>query len=187
MRRFRPTYSNVVATLALFIALGGVSYAAFQLPANSVGRTHIRADAVGASELRNGAIGTKDLSRRLSNQLGAGVAASGPTSLGVNPPRSNNACAKYYPTNPSCVDKQFTTKSISGWGTAHWDEGCPTGYKSPARTVLALPTWVVDTAAGSYTGSGVFSPSNATDVLLSVTNWTVNRHDFTPHLACLPS
>jgi hypothetical protein len=33
----RLTYANVVATLAVFIALGGASYAASQLPANSVG------------------------------------------------------------------------------------------------------------------------------------------------------
>ena len=32
------TYSNVVATLALFIALGGVTYAAIKLPKNSVTR-----------------------------------------------------------------------------------------------------------------------------------------------------
>jgi hypothetical protein len=38
VRRIRShlTYANVVATIALFIVLGGVSYAAFQLPKNSV-------------------------------------------------------------------------------------------------------------------------------------------------------
>jgi len=35
--RGRVTYANVVATLALFLALGGGAYAAFKLPANSVG------------------------------------------------------------------------------------------------------------------------------------------------------
>jgi hypothetical protein len=33
----RLTYANVTATLALFVALGGASYAALELPANSVG------------------------------------------------------------------------------------------------------------------------------------------------------
>jgi hypothetical protein len=47
----RLTYANVVATLALFVALGGASYAAIQLPANSVGR----------AQLRNGAVGLKAL------------------------------------------------------------------------------------------------------------------------------
>jgi hypothetical protein len=48
MRGFPPrlTYANVVATLALFVALGGSSYAAFVLPANSVGTQQLRNGAV---------------------------------------------------------------------------------------------------------------------------------------------
>jgi hypothetical protein len=42
----RLTYANVVATLALFIALGGVSYAAIALPANSVGPRQLQTGAV---------------------------------------------------------------------------------------------------------------------------------------------
>jgi hypothetical protein len=42
----RLTYANVVATLALFIALGGASYAAVVLPANSVGPKQLRSGAV---------------------------------------------------------------------------------------------------------------------------------------------
>ncbi len=37
----RLTYANVVATVALFVALGGSSYAALELPANSVGQRQI--------------------------------------------------------------------------------------------------------------------------------------------------
>jgi hypothetical protein len=40
------TYGNVVATLALFISLGGVSYAAIELPAKSVGPKQLQAGAV---------------------------------------------------------------------------------------------------------------------------------------------
>ncbi|HEX2096914.1 MAG TPA: hypothetical protein VHF50_06035 [Solirubrobacterales bacterium] len=53
-------YSHVrrqpVAYLALFVALGGTSYAAVQLPRDSVGSRQIRAGAVGASELRQQAV-----------------------------------------------------------------------------------------------------------------------------------
>lgn len=42
----RLSYANVVATLALFIALGGASYAAVELPAHSVGAQQLRAGAV---------------------------------------------------------------------------------------------------------------------------------------------
>lgn len=44
--RIRLTYANVVATIALFIALGGASYAAVQIPRNSVGREQLRDGAV---------------------------------------------------------------------------------------------------------------------------------------------
>ena len=49
--RARLTYANVVASAALFIALGGVSYAATQLPKNSVGTTQIKNGAVTKAKL----------------------------------------------------------------------------------------------------------------------------------------
>jgi hypothetical protein len=39
--RSRLTYANVIGTLALFLALGGASYAALALPANSVETRHL--------------------------------------------------------------------------------------------------------------------------------------------------
>jgi hypothetical protein len=58
MRRIRSkiTYANIVATLALFIALGGVSYAAVKLPANSVGEKQIKKNAVTGKKIKKNAI-----------------------------------------------------------------------------------------------------------------------------------
>lgn len=47
----RLTYANVTATLALFIALGGVSYASLTLPRNSVGTAQIKPRAVVLSKI----------------------------------------------------------------------------------------------------------------------------------------
>ncbi len=47
----RLTYANVCATLALFLALGGVGYAATRLPANSVGTRQIKSKAVTKTKL----------------------------------------------------------------------------------------------------------------------------------------
>ena len=44
--RFRLTYANVMATIAMFIALGGVGYAAMKLPKNSVGTKQLKNGAV---------------------------------------------------------------------------------------------------------------------------------------------
>lgn len=45
------TFANLTACLALFVALGGVSYAATQLPANSVGTAQIKKNAVTPAKL----------------------------------------------------------------------------------------------------------------------------------------
>jgi hypothetical protein len=50
------TFSNVVACLALFIALGGVSYAAVKLPKNSVGAKQIKKNAVTESKIKRSAV-----------------------------------------------------------------------------------------------------------------------------------
>ena len=49
--RARMSFANVTSMLALFVALGGTSYAAATLPANSVGKSQIRSGAVGKSEV----------------------------------------------------------------------------------------------------------------------------------------
>lgn len=61
--RPRLTYANVTATLALFIALGGTSYAVVQLPRNSVGPAQLRSNAVTSAKIRNGTVRRTDLAR----------------------------------------------------------------------------------------------------------------------------
>jgi hypothetical protein len=46
----------VVALIALFVALGGTTYAATSLPKNSVGTKQLKKNAVTASKLRKGAV-----------------------------------------------------------------------------------------------------------------------------------
>ena len=54
--RARLTYANVMATIAVFIALGGASYAAVKLPKNSVGAKQIKKNAVTTAKIKNGAV-----------------------------------------------------------------------------------------------------------------------------------
>lgn len=59
MKRLRSklTYANVVATLALFIAIGGASaFAANQLAKNSVGSKQLKKNAVTTAKIKNGAV-----------------------------------------------------------------------------------------------------------------------------------
>ena len=56
MHRPRATFANVVSCLALFVALGGASYAAVALPRNSVGPKQIVAGAVDNSKIKKGSL-----------------------------------------------------------------------------------------------------------------------------------
>jgi hypothetical protein len=65
--RPRPTYANVTATLALFVALGGGAYAATALPANSVGSKQLKKNAVVTAKIKNNAVsGSKVLNNSLA-------------------------------------------------------------------------------------------------------------------------
>ncbi len=59
--RRHVSYANVVSTLALFVALGGSSYAAINLPKGSVGSRELRADGVRERHLSSGAVDASSL------------------------------------------------------------------------------------------------------------------------------
>jgi hypothetical protein len=86
--RGKLPYANVMATLGVFIALGGVSYAAAQLPKNSVGTAQLRKNAVATGKVRNGAVTTAKL--RNGAVTGAKVDLA---SLGTVPSASHAASA----------------------------------------------------------------------------------------------
>jgi hypothetical protein len=60
MRR-RPSAAIVISSLALFMSLGGVGYAAISIPNNSVGTAQLRNNAVTNSKLKNNAVSYKKI------------------------------------------------------------------------------------------------------------------------------
>lgn len=85
MPRPRITYANVMATIAVFIALGGTSYAVSKLPRNSVGTEQVRDRSLRSEDLAPGVIqgargprgpeGTKGDAGTQGTQGPAGVAS----------------------------------------------------------------------------------------------------------------
>jgi len=71
LRHVRPrlTFANVVSLFALFGAIGGVSYAALTLPANSVGKRQLQPGAVVGRKLASGAVHSRTLGGGLANRL----------------------------------------------------------------------------------------------------------------------
>jgi hypothetical protein len=76
----RPSPALMVAFLALFVAMGGVGYAALKLRPNSVKTRNIKDQAVTAPKLADGAI--------TSAKLAAGTTAPDAAQLGGKPPSS---------------------------------------------------------------------------------------------------
>lgn len=60
MRLRRPRHGTVAAYLALFVALGGTSYAAASLPRNSVGTKQLQNQSVTGAKVRNGSLTARD-------------------------------------------------------------------------------------------------------------------------------
>lgn len=76
--RKKLTYSNAIASLALFVALGGIAMAA-GLPKNSVGPKQLKQGAVTAAKIRKGAVKTAKLGQ---GAVTAGKLAPGSVSAG---------------------------------------------------------------------------------------------------------
>jgi hypothetical protein len=87
------SFANVTAIIALFVAIGGTSYAAITLPRNSVGQREIKSAAVGNNELKrgavtsraikNGAVQLHDLSGATRSSLAGKAGPPGPAAVGL--------------------------------------------------------------------------------------------------------
>jgi hypothetical protein len=79
-KRFRPklTYSNVIASIALFIALGGAAVAA-GLPKNSVGSKQLKRGAVTAAKIHKAAVTSGKLAAKsvVAGKLGPNAVTPG--------------------------------------------------------------------------------------------------------------
>lgn len=86
MRTPRPklNYANVIATIALFVALGGAAVAA-SLPKNSVGTQQLKRGAVTASDLRRGAVRAGKIARKavVAGKLGPNAVLPGNLGNGI--------------------------------------------------------------------------------------------------------
>ncbi len=119
--RQRLTYANATATLALFIALGGTSYAAVKLPRNSVGAEALRASSVGSSEVRDRALRVADLSLAARNALRGARGPAGPQ--GPAGPGAGAALGLTYKTATGSVPASNGIVSGQSSTTATCDPG----------------------------------------------------------------
>src|SRR6478609_1873773 len=84
--RTRLTYANAMSTIALFVALGGVSYAATQLPAGSVGTIQLRDNAVTGRKVAPSTLGMRPMSIQTRTALGAALIRYSQAATETGPP-----------------------------------------------------------------------------------------------------
>jgi hypothetical protein len=127
--RPRLTYANVMSTVAVMLALGGTSYAAFNLPNNSVTSPKIKDGAVHSSDLGNGAVTSKKLANNAvtSGKLANQAVTSGklaPDAVGT-PALADAAVTGSKLAPASITESDITPGSLTGqaFACATGDEG----------------------------------------------------------------
>lgn len=113
----RHVRANAVGYLALFIALGGTSYAAVPLPRNSVGTAQIKKSAVTSAKVKNGSLAAADLSKAARKSLRGKAGPKGPAGAKGDPGLSNGVAGGdlvgTYP-NPAIAAGAVTTSKLAG-------------------------------------------------------------------------
>lgn len=150
--------------LALFVALGGVSYAAIVLPAGSVGTKQLKKKAVTKGKLANGAV--------TARSLATGVAISGPQ--GAAGPKGDPCL----PVDPACVGPKGDKGDKGDPGSDAQFNGAAAGgalsgtYPNPGLGDAAVTTAKIASGAVTtgklgheyVTATSAYDPSNEKSV-----------------------
>lgn len=105
--KYRPSPAMIVATLALFVAMGGTGYAVSKLPKGSVGAAQLRKDAVRSKHIKAGSITKAKLAQStlsaLRGETPAGV--GGPVTSSAAPDRVDYADRSGYADKSGYADE----------------------------------------------------------------------------------
>ncbi len=122
------SFSNLVALLALFVALGGSAYAATQLPKNSVGSKQLKKNAVTTAKIAKGAVTGAKINLKTLGTVPAATNAAHAT----NADRATNA------DHATSADTANTAKTATSATTA--DTATNAANASAVDGLLIFPT-----------------------------------------------
>jgi hypothetical protein len=160
--RRRPSAPLIVSFAALFVALGGVGYAATQLPPGSVGNAQLRNGSVGNWKLKSNAVGARKI---INGSVGAKQVSSSQVQLRVASDCSTGAISAVglsgtVTCTPTLPNELGTSSSAVTLGTGSTTVATKSLTAGSSYLVLAFPHAVI-------TG-GVSSQHVEVDCTLSV-------------------
>ncbi len=160
-----------VGVLALFIALGGTSYAAVTLPANSVGKKQIKKNAVTSAKIRKNAVTSvkvKDGSLHQDDFAAGALPAGPPGERGAQGPKGDKGdkgdsfVPDVFEDTGVSVDDSSSPKSVI--------VSCPAG-------TLALGGYII-TAADD---APITVSANREFFESGISRWLVGAHETAPY------
>jgi hypothetical protein len=166
----RLTYANVMATLALFVALGGVGYAAATLPVNSVGTPQLRASAVTGSKVKNGTLAVADLSAAAKKALSVPGPQGPAGAIGPQGPKGDGGSAGASGTNgtPGASGVAGPTIISGTMGFPSWSApGSSANFGSEASALVPIPAGSAYTAK-SFIASVSSAPGGGTSITITL-------------------
>ena len=157
LRGLRPSPALVIACLALFVAMGGVGYAALKLKPNSVRTKNIRTAAVTAPKLADGSVATA--------KLGDGAVTTSKLAPGTAVAQADNA-NRLGGMPPTAYQGSCRPGAIAGSllvDTTGLVQGDP--YKTvPGFSCTGGAVQIRKTATGTYNVRFVGNPAAATAI-----------------------
>ena len=201
--RKRLTYANVIATLALFLALGGTSYAVTALPKNSVGTPQLKKNAVTGEKVKAGSLDSSDFKTGtlLKGDTGAAGPAGATGAQGERGPQGAAAALEAEwtgNTDATPLDQAITSSLVIGsfqvatsgrmfvYATAAVDGTCSAGQPKAALYyhVQGVATWTpVTKSALPFSGTAA-TATPITLMGLINTNLAVGNYAFDMRVGC---
>jgi hypothetical protein len=140
--RSHLTYANVMATLAVFLVLGGGAYAAFQLPKNSVRSKNVINGQVNGKDVKESSLGQVPSAAQANPVAFANINHSGTVrtnsrgvaQANVTHPFDGTYCFKGLGFTPKgaqvTIDENDSSNEFAQFGLGVGSSGCATGTQA---------------------------------------------------------
>ena len=153
------TGPNALATVALFVALGGTSYAAVRLPKDSVGATQLRKNAVTSTKVKDRSLRRRDVSSAEVAALHGAAGSIGAT--GARGPRGDQGDTSPFPAPGTLRSGEVVCGAFAAGEVVPYDQELTDAINLPVQAPVALDPVHVDVAGGVDDPGGVCTGSYA--------------------------